>query len=424
MPDSTRFDASLRVYLERLTQRAEATAPALMISPADLPLRSRRLPQQLLILIACTAVFAAVLGAGLAIRLAATGNRPAAPAVSAPAPSVPISSAPSSAASTASPAPAAGCPVVSPPTVPVSDHLPSPRGEAAMASDPRDCSVLLFGGSLLDAKTVLGDTWRWADGVWTQLHPLAAPPPRVFGAMAFDPATSQMVLYGGGGANTGDPDHGDTWTWDGSAWSQQHPATSPPRGAVALAYDKVSARLLLLWGTDTWTWDGRTWLPLAGNAPLHSGGAGSLMVADPAGSPFLFDMDSVSTRVPLGVYRWHSGTWIDATPAGPGPICIAGASVDASRTTITVVGCDDSQWRYLLPAAGAPSWQRLARPPIGQRRWVSMITAPDGLTALLFGGVSNDTTGLLHNDLWSWDGARWARLIADRAACTPGAVCH
>ena len=43
-------------------------------------------------------------------------------------------------------------------------------------------------------------------------------------SMAYDPATSQLVLFGGHGAAAS---LGDTWTWDGTTWTQQTPATSP-----------------------------------------------------------------------------------------------------------------------------------------------------------------------------------------------------
>src|SRR5438105_2716674 len=53
--------------------------------------------------------------------------------------------------------------------------------------------------------------------------------------MAYDQARGEVVLFGGNGA-TGDV--GDTWTWDGTTWTQQHPATSPSaRYGMGMAYD-------------------------------------------------------------------------------------------------------------------------------------------------------------------------------------------
>jgi hypothetical protein len=42
-----------------------------------------------------------------------------------------------------------------------------------------------------------------------------APSPRAGAAMAFDPAASQLVMFGGGAFVSLD----ETWTWDGVAWS-------------------------------------------------------------------------------------------------------------------------------------------------------------------------------------------------------------
>src|SRR6202035_5580108 len=51
------------------------------------------------------------------------------------------------------------------------------------------------------------------------------PPARTGAAMAFDAANGTVVLFGGNGRSRS---LGDTWIWDGSAWAQAHPSTSPP----------------------------------------------------------------------------------------------------------------------------------------------------------------------------------------------------
>jgi hypothetical protein len=74
------------------------------------------------------------------------------------------------------------------------------------------------------------------------------PEARSAAAMAFDSANGTMLLFGGYGI------HGplnDTWTWDGSSWTQQHPSTSPPaRGGSLMAYDATSRTVVLLGGTN------------------------------------------------------------------------------------------------------------------------------------------------------------------------------
>ena len=45
--------------------------------------------------------------------------------------------------------------------------------------------------------------------------------------MAYDPATSRLVLYGGEGQQN--PALTDTWTWDGTTWAEQSPVTALPK---------------------------------------------------------------------------------------------------------------------------------------------------------------------------------------------------
>jgi hypothetical protein len=65
---------------------------------------------------------------------------------------------------------------------------PSPR-VPMMTYDSKDGYVLLFGGycnTPPPAYMDCNDTWEYAHGKWTQLHPKTAPSPRESGAMAYD----------------------------------------------------------------------------------------------------------------------------------------------------------------------------------------------------------------------------------------------
>jgi hypothetical protein len=54
---------------------------------------------------------------------------------------------------------------------------------------------------------------------WKQLSPATRPPACVGASMAYDPATGQLILFGGA-INSGRKLFGDTWTWNGTTWSQ------------------------------------------------------------------------------------------------------------------------------------------------------------------------------------------------------------
>ena len=87
-----------------------------------------------------------------------------------------------------------------------------------MAYDPATSQVLLFGGS---NGSNLNDTWAWNGTTWTEVA-TTGPSARDNAQMAYDPATGQVIMYGGysGGAL------GDTWAWNGTTWTEV--ATSGP----------------------------------------------------------------------------------------------------------------------------------------------------------------------------------------------------
>ncbi len=130
---------------------------------------------------------------------------------------------------------------------------------------------------------------KWASPppptTWTQLSPATSPPARDFASMAYDPATGQMVLFGGMGIGGSYLD--DTWTWNGTTWTQQYPATSPSaRDGASMAYDPATGQMVLFGGDavsssnldDTWTWNGTTWTQLspATSPPARAGASHGL----------------------------------------------------------------------------------------------------------------------------------------------------
>ena len=85
---------------------------------------------------------------------------------------------------------------------------------------------------------------------------------------AYDPASHQVVLFGGDGGG-GKPFLSGTWTWTGSNWSPLSPAASPPgRAYGTLTYDSADQRVVLFAGSEQaltvfpstiWSWNGSTW---------------------------------------------------------------------------------------------------------------------------------------------------------------------
>ena len=77
--------------------------------------------------------------------------------------------------------------------------------------------VVLFGGS--GTAPLFGDTWTWDGTDWTQRAPRTRPSAAAAQGMAYDAARGQVVLFGGA---TASGYLGDTWTWDGTDWTEQH----------------------------------------------------------------------------------------------------------------------------------------------------------------------------------------------------------
>ena len=147
-------------------------------------------------------------------------------------------------------------------------RIPPVRRGNMMAYDAVHQVVVMFGGRGSNSGTELNDTWTWDGTNWTQMNPASKPLARELGAMSFDVARGKVVLFGGG--DTGTVKYNDTWEWDGTNWTKRTPANSPPvRGAHAMAYDAVRGYMVMFGGNittyccvfaqDTWTWDGTNW---------------------------------------------------------------------------------------------------------------------------------------------------------------------
>jgi hypothetical protein len=153
---------------------------------------------------------------------------------------------------------------------------PSPRADSFMAFDSQRAVMVLFGGQVTNG-TIRSDTWEFADSTWTQRAPSGPPPARWIHRMAYDAAREVTVMFGGAAPGIV---RGDTWEWDGSSWTPNLGSGPPARYGHAMAFDSGNGVTVLFGGQtgipfgqgvlgDTWTYDGSTWtqLPIAGPSP-------------------------------------------------------------------------------------------------------------------------------------------------------------
>ena len=191
------------------------------------------------------------------------------------------------------------------------------------------------------------------------------PAARAGAAMAYDPATGDVVMFGGTGSDG--QALADTWLWDGSGWSEAGPPDSPPaRYGAEMAWDPQSQRVILLGGTggsgcsvgsassgtvsstggctqlqDAWAWDGSDWSQIAlGHGTGQLGDytlAGASLATDPtSGKLILVTADSpASGPVPLpAIYNGSSGGE-GASAAAPPVSSAVAVSGGASATGTT-----------------------------------------------------------------------------------------
>lgn len=186
---------------------------------------------------------------------------------------------------------------------------PPARNLHSLATNTSTRRTLLFGG--VGNSVNHGDTWEWDGVAWTQ-HNVPGPSPRVHCGLAYDALRNRIVLFGGG-LYAGVP-LADTWLWDGAAWTQVATANAPsPRFVQAMAFDQGSGTTMLCGGStdlsrpllDTWTFDGTTWLQQPGTLPSTPRSLGF----DPQTSRMLVFTESLDTLA------WNPG-WQQV--AGPG----------------------------------------------------------------------------------------------------------
>lgn len=161
--------------------------------------------------------------------------------------------------------------------------VPAPRTESVMAYDAVSHMLLMFGGIATDTTN---ETWLFNGHAWTRVHfatGVPQPAARDATVMAADDANHTLVLFGGEEANGRFTvaAANDTWTWNGSQWMRVHPQNVPPARGVEeesgmMTYDAKLGVVVLYGGPivnpqeslgDTWTWNGTTWTEVSNNGP-------------------------------------------------------------------------------------------------------------------------------------------------------------
>lgn len=212
---------------------------------------------------------------------------------------------------------------------------PAPRCAHSMVYDSLRNVVVLFGGHTNEDSggTMYGDTWEW-DGVAWSLRSQNGPSLRSTSAMVYDSSRHMSILFGG---TNGVVFFGDTWEWDGTSWTQRSVAGPSARSCHAMAYDTKRGVAVLFGGSsgdylnDTWEWDGDVWLHTATGGPVIR--CRCAMVYDESNQfAIMFGGVQVPPLPDLNdLWTWNGRTWESHGAGGPLPRGRFGMSYDLIR---------------------------------------------------------------------------------------------
>jgi len=239
----------------------------------------------------------------------------------------------------------------------------------ALAYDSATHQALMFGGEpvvgqLGDFATDETRLWSAATSSWQLLSPAVRPSARESASLAFDTATSQMVLFGGY-----DPGNGvelqDTWLWDGHTWTAASTTSQPP-AASTLVFDPATSQLLAFGAGVPWRWTGTDWVQLS--APALPG---QLLAA--AFAPATRQLVAVvRSGTSLQTWVWTGASWLQLLPATALPTDSSGSmsmvldqglnqlvlvtDVLPSGTVQTLLW-NGTDWQQVPPPAPSPAMQ-------------------------------------------------------------------
>lgn len=313
--------------------------------------------------------------------------------------------------------------------------LPPARGGGVMAFDPATGQLILFGGT--GAFGSLGDTWTWNGQSWTQLHPLHSPPAQSDSLMGYDPATRRLVLIGAQAlvADTdpctrlagqtpscepvslfrGVPLSLDTWTWDGSDWTDlaiapmpadsQLQETSPGQNQVVTDPGTNSLLLVDDGSPKLWSWTGRGWQTIHS---VHTPPVGSMAAgADASTGDLLAVVQPVSgpprePELPIETWDWNGHDWTELHPkTEPSGFDV----VTSERGTVTVIS-GTTQWLWK-----SGDWQKQTVQTPRIPRQAQVADDPATKQFMVFAGYGGSAMNIEEN-------GRWSRVVGP-AAPTP-----
>ncbi len=285
---------------------------------------------------------------------------------------------------------------------------------ASMAYDPAIGKMILYGGSL--AGFGIQPTYKtFSSSGWTYGSPGPGGSDEYagyFASMAYDPASSDMVLF-----NT----NGDTWTFDGSTWTEVSTSGPGVRSNASMTFDGATGKMVLFGGegscgtacSDTWTWNGSTWTQAIDPTDTHGCPAvcpnsppssydGSMTYDAATGNLVLIPgLAPFHDSPPNGTYTWNGTTWTEKTASLPSGTYLGSMTYDPATGNVVqfggggVDGFEHGTWIW-----SGTTWTSTGASGPSARDGTAMAYDPASRFVMLFGG--DNASGSVTDAPWNW----------------------
>jgi hypothetical protein len=261
---------------------------------------------------------------------------------------------------------------------------------------------------------------------WTQLSPTTAPLPRDRAEVGYDSATGTVVVSGGeAGCGPLPLVYDDTWTWNGSAWTQVS-TNAPPVYGQAAAYDGATQTFDILWfpgcagSPEMNEWDGESWTGSETSASEPEPDTDGVMAYDPSTqslllwSPTFGSNPGGTATTPVdqsSTWSWDGSSWTRLTPSTQPPASIGDVQLvydQASNQMLLFGEASESTWAW-----DGTDWSELSATGPTARQGANMVYDAALSEVLLLGGDASggfDGLGTPLDDLWAWNGSAWQQL--------------
>jgi hypothetical protein len=224
---------------------------------------------------------------------------------------------------------------------------PGPRIGASMVYDDRRGVCVLVSGGMPDQALPAQDTWEWNGVTWSLVANNG--PARRQHALAYDKARGRVVLFGGYQLAILGPDQPDTWEWDGQQWLRVSTDGPAKRFGCALAYDEARGEVVLFGGYDplgnsdprdrsryygdTWAWNGTAWTQRAETGPSARSGHNMVYDTERRTISLFGGSDSGSET-----WEWNGSQWSLRSQSTPPARLNHGMAYDTARREVLLYG--------------------------------------------------------------------------------------